>query len=400
MHALDGAFRLVRAEVLPRHRRGGAHQPDRRPRDQRKQLGVADGIRGLGRGALLQPADEAQQRDAGQVHRNALDPSRQPEAEERADDHPVGLEVHVPGELDDQLALEQQVEGDEADGAGGDDRAHGRAGRPIFRHQNQVEDQVEQGHRHAQPERCAGVARGPQRRTEHEEQQHADAEHEIDAQERQRLRLHRRRGVDHVQQVGGQEIAERPHHRIHRHGGQKRLINRAVHLLGLAGADEPGHQHRLAREQRGHEDDDDEEDLPADADGRISGVTDEVTHQDVVNHPLETGDHVLNHGGPRQFPDGGSDGAFDERTIERVGLLLRWCRRVGHREGLSHFGMKTTPNSTPGRDRQFGETAAGCRPVPAQFGVLDVVFGAIAVLPYRAPGRGRSIVLRPLPARS
>jgi hypothetical protein len=47
----------------------------------------------------------------------------------------------------------------------------------------------------------------------------------------------------------------------------------------------------------------------------------QVADQDVIDYALQTGDDVLQHGRPRQLPDGGTDGAFDERAIER-GLLL------------------------------------------------------------------------------
>ncbi len=53
LHTLDRALRVAGAEVLTRDRRRRAHQPDRRPRDQREQLGVADRVRRLRGGALL-----------------------------------------------------------------------------------------------------------------------------------------------------------------------------------------------------------------------------------------------------------------------------------------------------------------------------------------------------------
>ena len=38
---------------------------------------------------------------------------------------------------------------------------------------------------------------------------------------------------------------------------------------------------------------------------------------------LQPGDHVLQHGRPRQLPNGRTDGAFDERTIERRLLVFQ-----------------------------------------------------------------------------
>ena len=47
--------------------------------------------------------------------------------------------------------------------------------------------------------------------------------------------------------------------------------------------------------------------------------------EEAVEGPgLQPGEHVLDHGRPRQLPNGGTDWAFDERTIER-GLRL-WDR--------------------------------------------------------------------------
>ena len=78
-----GPFGLAGAEVLAGDRRRGAHQADRRPGDQREELGVADGVGGLRFGAVLQRADEAQQQHAGDVHGDALHAGRQPEPEQR-----------------------------------------------------------------------------------------------------------------------------------------------------------------------------------------------------------------------------------------------------------------------------------------------------------------------------
>ena len=83
MHAGNRSLGMTGAEILSGDRRRRAHQADRRPRDHRKQLGVADRIRGLCGGALFERADEAQQQHAGDVHRNALHAGGQAKAKQR-----------------------------------------------------------------------------------------------------------------------------------------------------------------------------------------------------------------------------------------------------------------------------------------------------------------------------
>ena len=63
--------------------------------------------------------------------------------------------------------------------------------------------------RDAEDHRRARVAGGAKRDAEHEEQHHPAAEQEHDAEERQRLGVHRRRGVHEVEQPWRDEIAER-----------------------------------------------------------------------------------------------------------------------------------------------------------------------------------------------
>ena len=103
----DRAIRISGAEVLAGDRGSRAHQPDRRPRDQREQLGVADRVGRLRRGALLQRSDEAQHQHAGDVHRDPLYAGRKAEAEQRSNDRPVGRRSHAARELDDRLPLQQ-----------------------------------------------------------------------------------------------------------------------------------------------------------------------------------------------------------------------------------------------------------------------------------------------------
>jgi hypothetical protein len=67
----------------------------------------------------------------------------------------------------------------------------------------------------------------------------------------------------------------------------------------------------------------DQKNLPADTDGRIRGVAEQVADEDVIDHALQTGDDVLQHGRPRELPNGGTDGAFDEGAIERRLLFFQ-----------------------------------------------------------------------------
>ena len=48
----------------------------------------------------------------------------------------------------------------------------------------------------------------------------------------------------------------------------------------------------------------------------FAGVADEMPDHRVVDDALQPGDDVLQHRRPRQPPDGGTDGAFDDRAIE------------------------------------------------------------------------------------
>ena len=50
----------------------------------------------------------------------------------------------------------------------------------------------------------------------------------------------------------------------------------------------------------------------------------------MIDDTLQARDEVLHHRRPGQLPDGRADGTFDERAIERGGLL-GW-RRTGHTE--------------------------------------------------------------------
>ena len=52
----------------------------------------------------------------------------------------------------------------------------------------------------------------------------------------------------------------------------------------------------------------------------LARVADEVADHRVVDDALQAGDDVLQHRRPREAPDGGADGAFDDRAVELLGL--------------------------------------------------------------------------------
>ena len=171
-------------------------------------------------------------------------------------------------------------------------------------------------HDHAEPERRLRVAGGSERAAQHEEHQHPEDADEHRAQERQRLRLDVRRRVHQAQQRGRRGVADRGQKDRERSRGQERLIDDAVDLVGLIRSGKPRHEHGHAGERRADEDDDDEDDLPADADGGVGGVADEMADHRVVDDALQTGDDVLQHRRPRQSPDGGTDGTLDDGPVE------------------------------------------------------------------------------------
>ena len=124
--------------------------------------------------------------------------------------------------------------------------------------------------------------------------------------------------------VGRRNVADAGHQERERHGGEEGLVDDAIDLLGFVRAREPGDEHRHAREQRADEDDDDDDDLPADADGGVRGVADEMADHHVVDDALQPGDGVLEHRRPREPPDGGNEGPFDDRAVELLcGLQAR-----------------------------------------------------------------------------
>ena len=179
----------------------------------------------------------------------------------------------------------------------------------------------ERRHHHAEPQRCARIAGGAKRAAQHEENHHPDDAEEHGAEERQRLGLHRRRGVDEIEQRGRRQPPHRPENGRHAGRGQERLIHDTVHLLVIVGAGEPRHEHAHPAEHRARKDDHDQHDLPAHADGGVRRVADEVPDHRVIDDALQSGDDVLQHRGPRDLPDGWTNRAFDERTVERAGFV-------------------------------------------------------------------------------
>ena len=183
--------------------------------------------------------------------------------------------------------------------------------------QQDIQADVEDGHRDAEIEACPGIAGSAQRSTQHEKHQHADAEDEHDSQERQGFGLHCRRGVHDFEQERRERVAERREDADGQHeSGQEGLVNGPIDTFVIVRPGETRDQHTHTGEERADEDDDNEKDLPADADRRITGEADEVADQRVIDDALEPADGVLEHGRPRDLPHGAADGTLDDRSIE------------------------------------------------------------------------------------
>jgi hypothetical protein len=108
---------------------------------------------------------------------------------------------------------------------------------------------------------------------------------------------------------------------------RKGLIDNLVDLGGFVRAGKARHQHGHAGEERADEDDDDEDDLPADADGGIGGVADEMADHRVVDDALQSRNDVLQHRRPRQLPDGLADGTLNNGSVE----FLLYSPGIGHK---------------------------------------------------------------------
>src|SRR5207247_10427080 len=102
----------------------------------------------------------------------------------------------------------------------------------------------------------------------------------------------------------------------------------AIDLVRVAGSDKPRDEHGHPGEHRADEDDDDEDNLPADADRRVADVADVMADHDVVDDPLQAGDDVLEHRRPRELPDGGNDRPFNQRSI----IFRRFDSFSGHED--------------------------------------------------------------------
>ena len=131
-------------------------------------------------------------------------------------------------------------------------------------------------HRHAEPQRRVRITGGAEGAAQHEEHHHAEDADEHCSQERQRLVLHLRRGVDDVEQRRRGEVADGRQQHRQAERREKRLVDDAVDLLRLVRAGESRDQDAHPGEQRADEDDDDEDDLPADANGGVAVVADEI----------------------------------------------------------------------------------------------------------------------------
>ena len=236
-----------------------------------------------------------------------------------------GAQLHVAVEPDRRLVREQHPDADHADRGRGDHRAERRAARAErgerapAADQRQVEREVQDAEADAEPQRRLGVADRAERAAQHEEEHHAHAAGEDDAEVGQCFDLDVRRGVDQFQEVGRGEPADRRHHpEAEDQGGEERLIDDPVHLVGIALAGEARDEHGHAGVERADEDDDDQEDLPADANGRVAAVAGGMPDHGVVENALEPAHHVLDDGRPGQVPDGGEQGTFDDPSVETL----------------------------------------------------------------------------------
>ncbi len=338
-HPLDRALRLLGAEILAGHRGGGPHQSHRGPGDEREELDIPDGVRCLRLRTHGEGSDVAEQEDASDVHCDSLHSGWQSESKQGPDHRPVGFEPGV-GPADDQPPLGDEVQADPARDQARDHRSQRRSrgpqpgNRPKSRDQDHIQTDVEQGQQDAEPHRSAGIAGGAERGSQHVEEHHADARHQHDPEVGQCFGAHFSSGVDQAQQGRGEHPTERCQDpEGERRGGDHRLVERAVHLLGVVLTGEAGHQHAHTGKQGVHENDDDDEDLDGDADRGVAGVPDEVAHHRVIYHPLHASDDVLDHRRPGKLPDGPGNRSFHDRPIERSG-----CGGGSHRVG--NVGVK------------------------------------------------------------
>ena len=329
---LSASVWMPGSEVLARDGGGRAHQPDRRPGDQGKQLGISNCVRRLRLGAVIQRPDEPKQKHTGQVHDDPLEAGWQPEPEQLPDNGPIGRKGHRSREADHQPPREQQHHEGHGCQPAGYRGAQGRAMRAVGRNwtessdKHDIQDDVEAGHHQTETQRRPRVAGRPERAAHHEEDQHPDAEHEHGADVGQGLDLHLRRRVDHGEKPGREDIAKRREHADrHEHRRQEGLIDRTVDLIVVARTGEASDEHAHAGEYGGHEHDDQNKDLGTDPDGCVAGVAHVVADHRLVDDALQSTQDVLQHSGPGEHPHRLRKRTLDDGTVEG---LLGWAHRA------------------------------------------------------------------------
>ena len=267
------------------------------------------------------------------------------------------------------------------------DRPERRAERAESRDEHHVEGDREHRHDDPEPEGRPGVAGGPKGPAQEKEDHHAEDAGEHRPQERQGLRGNGGRRVDQIEQLRRREPPGRSERQRHRRRRQKRLIDDAIDLVRSVGAGEARDEHAHAAEHGVREDDDDDHDLPADPDGGVGGIADEVADHRVVDDPLQARDGVLQHRRPGDFPDGRANRTFDQGAVERSRCAT----------GLAHRGSRLTFSASRRRPRASSATpedrAPGCRP-----GALEASRCAAGLRgrPTRAASRSSQV----LPSRS
>ena len=126
----------------------------------------------------------------------------------------------------------------------------------------------------------------------------------------------------------------REHSQREQERDEERLVDAAVHLVGISGAGKSGDEHAHAGEDRGDEHDDEDEDLQAGANGGVADVADVVADHRLVDDALQAADDVLHHGRPRQPPDRVTERALDYRPIElpgrRTHIVIHWSHSPVH----------------------------------------------------------------------
>jgi hypothetical protein len=169
--------------------------------------------------------------------------------------------------------------------------------------------------------------------------QQADAENECDPQVGKCFGFYAGVGIDEVEEIGRREITDGCHHTDRKDKGhQKRLIDGSVNFGLITGTGIASYKDAHSGKEGGDKDDHDQKDLPANADRRVAAKADDVADNDMIHDALKPADHVGQHRGPCQFPNGAAQGALDDRTIvaRALGLGRRFDGRrfLGHRTDL------------------------------------------------------------------